>query len=65
MRFHKDLSIAVWLIAVAMAPPAAWADTQEDRIARLEAQLAAMQAELAALKTQAAQPAAAPTAPLC
>ena len=63
MRFHKDLSIAVWLIAVAMAPPAAWADTQEDRIARLEAQLAAMQAELAALKTQAAQPAAAPTAP--
>ncbi len=48
-----------WITAVAAAAvmgvvPVLSADTQEERIARLEAQLAAMQAELAALKSQAA-----------
>ena len=60
MGISKNLSIAVLIVAVALAAPAARADSQEDRVARLEAQLAAMQAELAALKTQAApQPLAA------
>lgn len=42
----------------AVLAPAVQADTQEERIARLEAQLAAMQRELALLKSQPSQPAA-------
>lgn len=50
----------MWVVAVITAciSAAAQADSQEERIARLEAQLAAMQQELALLKQQAAtQPA--------
>ncbi len=56
-------TLALVLITAAIITPAAKADTQEDRIARLEAQLAAMQAELAQLKSQAAQTTAPAPAP--
>jgi len=56
-------TMTLLLTAVILIAPAAKADNQEDRIARLEAQLAAMQAELAQLKSQAAQPAAPAAAP--
>ncbi len=53
----KQLMTMAIIAAVAVIAPVVRADSQEDRIARLEAQLAAMQQELALLKSQPSQPA--------
>jgi hypothetical protein len=53
---HKCLIWIVWILMIVLfACPVRGADSQEERIARLEAQLAIMQQELAALKAEQAQ----------
>lgn len=58
MDTRKTRLMVVWVAAFIAAVPTVWADSQDERIARLEAQLAMMQQELAELKSQRAESAA-------